>query len=358
MSSKTPEMGYSRMPLVTMCVYNYNYGRYLRECLDSIFAQTYANIEICFSDNNSTDDSWEIALEYEKKYPGIMTVTRNRRNFGGYANLANCLMNIRGKYFVEMCSDDILAPDYVKSCVEALEANPGAGYALVHRMIIDEHGKKIEDPPFYNQSCLIPGAEQAAVYMMAAVNPSVSQIMYNTAMAAGRRPNGGEVTRWYGARILDFNMCCEYDVVYFKEPLLYHRLHLANDSFKAAQSLMEIIGPYVLQHQFANTASLYTHMDKAVKRLPAAQEKLGLLSFRYSVKSLIAGNEDCAFRYYHLAAAISPGIINDEMYNKLQAYWTSDESQKSEILQTLKQTDNLATRSVSYDPPPGSIPLQ
>ncbi len=354
---KQPDINNRTTPLVTICIYNYNYGRYLRECLDSVFAQTYENIEVCFSDNASNDDSWEIALEYEKKYPGIMTVTRNRKNFGSDDNFANCRINIRGKYFFKLCSDDVLAPEFAEKCVALLEKHPNTGYALVHRLIINDAGKRIEEPPFYNQSCIIPGAEQAAVYMMAAVNPSVSQIMYRTGVPSLDKLKGSLVARWYGTRIMDFDVCTRFDIGYIKEPLLLHRLHSTNDSFRAADNLMEIIGPYVLQHQFAEMASRQTHMDKAVKRLPQSLEKLGSLSLRYSVRSLIAGNKECAFRYYHLAPAMYPGIINDEIFDKLQTYWNSDETGKLEILKEFKDTDNLATRSVSYDPPPGSTPF-
>ena len=87
-------------PLVSILCYNYNYGRYLRQCLESVFAQTYENIELCFSDNGSTDDSWDIALEFARKYPEKMNLTRNRKNFGSDANFANCLRTMQGEYSV------------------------------------------------------------------------------------------------------------------------------------------------------------------------------------------------------------------------------------------------------------------
>jgi glycosyltransferase involved in cell wall biosynthesis len=357
MSLQEPSWGKTGKPLVSVCLYNYNYGCYLRQCLDSVFSQTYDNIEICFSDNASTDESWNIALEYAEKHPGIMTLTRNRRNFGGYANLANCLLNVRGKYFIELCSDDAIEPEYVEQCVSALESNPNAGFVMVHRAIIDENDKRTEEPPFYNKSCVIPGAEQAAVYMMAAVNPSVSQIMYNTAFASGKRPAGGIATRWYGARILDFSICSEYNIVYLKEPLLLHRLHSQNDSFRAADNLMEVIGPYVLQHQFADMASCHDHMKKASERLPQSLEKLARLCIRYCVRALSENEERCALRYFHLGAAIMPELENDETFKRLQEYWNGDSSVKSEIINSLKSTDNLVTRSISYDPPSGSVEI-
>jgi len=170
---------YQESPLVSICVYNYNYGRYLAECLDSIAAQTYDNIEVLFSDNASTDDSWQIAMDFSLRYEGRMALVRNRENFGPKDNLVNCRRNARGKYLLLLCSDDAIKPDFIKRCVTLLEQHPDAAFALVHREIIDKTGKHIDAPPFYDQTCLIDGEEQAAVYMMAAINPSISQVLYN-----------------------------------------------------------------------------------------------------------------------------------------------------------------------------------
>jgi glycosyltransferase involved in cell wall biosynthesis len=354
---KNPIINDPRRPLVSVMIFNYNYARYLRECFDSVFAQTYANIEICFSDNASKDESWDIALEYAKKYPGTTTLTCNRKNFGVDANFANCWLNVRGKYLVELCSDDALMPEYISTCVHALESHPNAGFAMVHRTIIDEKGRRTEEPPFYNRSCVIPGPEQAAVYMMAAVNPSVSQIMYRKMMTHGKAATGGIAARWYGTRILDFNMCCEFSMLYIKEPLLLHRLHFGNDSFKAAENLMEVIGPYVLQHQFVEIAAQYD-LPQVVERLPKSLNKLAHLCLRYCLRSLAAGQVPCARRYFHLALAVMPEITEDPIFKLLEEYWSSDPPRKSEILDLLKGKGNVITRSVSYDPPPGSVPLE
>lgn len=347
----------SNNPLVSVLIFNYNYGRYLRQCFDSVFAQTYGNIEICFSDNASTDDSWDIALEYARKYPGMMSIFCNRKNFGADVNAENCLKNVRGKYYIMLCSDDALMPEYIEQCVCALEAHPCAGFAMVHRIIINEHGQSVKEPPFYNHSCVIPGPEQAAVYMMAAVNPSISQIMYKKVMTHKKGVKGGLAARWYGTRIFDFDICCEHAMVYIKEPFLMHRLHSHNDSFRATENLMEVIGPYVLQHQFAEMASTY-NLTNVINRLPQSLVKLSKLSMRYCVRALCSNDEKCASRYFHLAVAIAPEIVNDSTFKILQEYWVSDTSDKLKIVASLKSTDNLTTRSVSYDPPPGSIPLE
>lgn len=343
-------------PLVSVLIYNYNYGRYLRACFDSVLAQSYDNIEINFSDNASTDDSWNIALEYQRRYPEVFFVARNRRNFGADANVDNVWSNAHGKYLMLLCSDDALLPEYVRTCVEALEARPEAGFAMVHRAILDEDGVLHDEPPFYNQTCLIPGPGQAAVYMMAAVNPAVSQIMYRKQLTEHKGVHGGLAARWYGTRILDFNMCCEFPMIYIKEALLQHRLHDGNDSFRAAENLMEVIGPYVLNHQFAETARCYGH-DHVSGRLPASIEKVARLALRYSVRALLGGKERAARRYFHLAVAFWPEIDGNEVFGKIERYWHAGTNERQTLLAGLADESNLVTRAISYDPPLGSVPL-
>ena len=343
-------------PLVSILCYNYNYGRYLRQCLESVFAQTYENIELCFSDNGSTDDSWDIALEFARKYPTKMHIARNRKNFGPDANFANCRRNMRGKYYINFCSDDAFEPEYVERCVGALEAHPNAGLALVNRAIIDEHGRRTEEPPFYNQSCIIPGEEQAAVYMMAGVNPSVSQIMYRQAIVDTRTATGGLVARYYGTRILDFNISVDFDIAYIKEPLLLHRLHSQSDTNQADINLLPVIGLYVLNHQFADIAAV-RNLTKVTNRLPQSIDKLAGLAVRYSVRSLLARDEQAALRYFHLAVAFNPQLAEDPTWKQLEEYWMADSSQKSSVLERLRSSGNLAARSISYDPPPGCTPI-
>jgi glycosyltransferase involved in cell wall biosynthesis len=109
-----PEMNRHDKPLVSVCIYNYNYGRFLPQCLDSVAAQTYKNIEICFSDNASTDESWQVAQDFSSYYTGKMSLIRNRKNFGPSVNLTNTRRSAQGKYLLLLCSDDALKPDFIE----------------------------------------------------------------------------------------------------------------------------------------------------------------------------------------------------------------------------------------------------
>jgi len=240
--------------LVSVCIYNYNYGRYLKECLDSVLSQTYKNIEIHLSDNASTDESWNIALEYQNRHPDKISITRNRVNFGPAANLENCIANIQGEYVLKLCSDDAIAPTYIGRCVDALKEYPDAGFVMVHRNIIYDNGAVHEEPPFYDGSYLIPGSEQAAVYMMTSVNPCISQILYNTQAMKRNLGSGNLAERWFGDRIVDFCICFTSPIIYLNEPLLNNRIHSASDGESISKNLMQCIGEYCLVNQFADTA--------------------------------------------------------------------------------------------------------
>lgn len=52
----TPEKRFS-LPLVSVIITNFNYGRYLRDAIDSVRAQSYPNVECIIVDDASTDES-------------------------------------------------------------------------------------------------------------------------------------------------------------------------------------------------------------------------------------------------------------------------------------------------------------
>ena len=58
---------YKKVMLCSILISNFNKSKYIKRCLNFLYAQSYKNIEIIFSDNNSTDNSLEI-IKTEYKY--------------------------------------------------------------------------------------------------------------------------------------------------------------------------------------------------------------------------------------------------------------------------------------------------
>lgn len=59
----------------------YNVERYLKECLDSILAQTYQNFTIFAVDDGSPDNSGQILDEYAQKDQRISVIHKGQRRF-------------------------------------------------------------------------------------------------------------------------------------------------------------------------------------------------------------------------------------------------------------------------------------
>src|SRR5215469_10321355 len=99
----------------------YNGARYIRQALDAIVSQTYEQLEIIICDNASDDDTINICKEFVLKDKRCK-LYQNQQNIGPVANFNKTLSLASGKYFMWAAHDDIILPDYVRSCVSRLES--------------------------------------------------------------------------------------------------------------------------------------------------------------------------------------------------------------------------------------------
>jgi len=98
-------------PTVSILMNCLNGARYLREALDSVFAQTYTDWEILFWDDASTDESAKIAKSYGRKL-------RYFRGLGGMplGYSRNCgLEKARGEYLAFLDCDDVWLPTHLST---------------------------------------------------------------------------------------------------------------------------------------------------------------------------------------------------------------------------------------------------
>lgn len=339
-------------PLVSILIYNYNYGRYLQQCIDSAINQTYENIEIIMSDNASDDDSWDIFVEYGKKYRDKFFIARNRKNFGTDHNFATCWAARKGTFHVVLGSDDILEPTFVEKTVEVMQRHPNLGYVMCHRSILDENGILSQEVPFYNRNCVIYPPGQSLVYMMAAVNPSITQILYRSSLLTDDRSStGGLAGKYYATRFLDFSISIEFPIAYLKEPLIQHRIHGQNQNLVAADDLMEAIGFYVLNIQFVDKAAQHGIPDLQ-KNFNKSVEKISELCLRYALRGLVAGNYDQGKRYFHLSRAFTADQSKNEFASELQEIFDNlQEPDITDKIANVSKKQGRISRSVSYDPP-------
>jgi glycosyltransferase involved in cell wall biosynthesis len=345
----------SKKPLVSILIYNYNYGKYLSECFESAVNQSYENTEILFSDNSSSDNSWNIACEYAKKYPEKITITKNRKNYGGAANLINCALNIRGKYFIILCSDDKIHANYLKFTIQILESNLDSGLLIANRSIINEENEVSQEAPFYKVNCKIPPPLQSEVYMMASINPSLTQVVYRSCYAKNINEIIKFGSRYHANRMLDFMISCESSIIYVTDPYVFHRQHSENDSIGATEKLIEIIGPYLLNLEFIEIARQHD-LDEVQDRWDSSVKKLSELSLRYSISALKNKNTRLSKRYFYLALALHPEINVNPIFKEIENFLLNPQQNNQALEEFISKNSGIG-RNLSYDPPQGSILL-
>ncbi len=104
------------LPLVSVIIVNYNYGRFLKQAADSVFEQTYPNIEFIIVDNASTDESANVLLAITKQYPGT-TILRRSDNGGQSLASKEGFEASSGEYVVFLDADDVLLPSCIATHV-------------------------------------------------------------------------------------------------------------------------------------------------------------------------------------------------------------------------------------------------
>ena len=106
--------------LLSVIIPIYNVEAYLKECVDSVLAQTYPDIEIILVDDGTPDRSGEIADEYQRAHPDKIRVIHKEN--GGLSSARNAGLDIaRGEYIGFVDSDDAILPEYYADMIEAME---------------------------------------------------------------------------------------------------------------------------------------------------------------------------------------------------------------------------------------------
>jgi len=110
-------------PLVSVNLLLYRPGKYLRPCLESIFSQTYPNLEILVIDNNSADGTTELAAQILKSkrsddFPSSRLIA-NRENLGFAAGHNLGIKESRGEFVFLVNQDIILGEDFLEKAIKA-----------------------------------------------------------------------------------------------------------------------------------------------------------------------------------------------------------------------------------------------
>lgn len=108
-------------PLVTVVIPVYNYGLRLEAMFQSVFNQTFKQLEIIVVDDGSTDNYVRAKLSALAQAGCIKLITQT--NSGPSAARNRGIKESLGEYILPLDADDEINPDYLEKCVAALKAD-------------------------------------------------------------------------------------------------------------------------------------------------------------------------------------------------------------------------------------------
>lgn len=126
-------------PLVSVIVPCYGQAPYLEEAIESVLAQTYAQVEVVVVDDGSPDNAARIAA----RFPGVRCVRQPNQGLAGARNTG--IRESEGELLVFLDADDRLLPRALEAGIAELRTHPEAAFAFGRYRRIGADGARLGD---------------------------------------------------------------------------------------------------------------------------------------------------------------------------------------------------------------------
>jgi Glycosyl transferase family 2 len=121
-----------------------NGGAWLSEAVTDLLGQSYSDLHLVIGDNASTDETEEVCRTFAAADSRV-TYLRHPRDLGPAGNYDAVERAAGGELFKWSAADDRYEPEYLRACVDALDANPGAVLSYPQTRIIGPSGEPLGD---------------------------------------------------------------------------------------------------------------------------------------------------------------------------------------------------------------------
>lgn len=228
-------MNRAQQPLVSVVTPVYNGEKYLRECIESVLAQTYEDFEFIIANNCSKDQTLAIAQSYARLDPRIRVI--DATDFVGAienSNRALTHMAADSAYCKILHADDWMYPECLEKMVSLADANPRVG--VVGAYVLS--GCKVRGDGLPYTDTVLSGRAtckdrlQGGPYLFG----SPSSILIRSDIVRSRVPFYPQDSLHVDVAVL-FEILKDWDFGYVHQVLTYTRLHEESRTATIAQKL-------------------------------------------------------------------------------------------------------------------------
>jgi glycosyltransferase involved in cell wall biosynthesis len=210
--------------LVPVC----NGAVFLAECLESILAQDFSDMEILIADDASTDGSVELVERYAARDSRIRW-WENPNNLGLARNFNCCLRAAKGEYIKYVLQDDkLISPLAIRKMVEMLDNHPEVSLVSSETLVLDEHSRVVELRKYFKPG--IMEGRQVIVRCLERLSNMIGEpsvVMFRREQAAWGYNE--QLYHWLDVDLW-FRLLEQGRFAYMAEPLCAFRRHAAQQS--------------------------------------------------------------------------------------------------------------------------------
>jgi glycosyltransferase involved in cell wall biosynthesis len=298
-----------RQPRVSIVIPNYNYARYLPERFQSVCKQTFADWELIFLDDASSDNSVELVREQFSQV--IQHTEINQINSGNPFKQWNRGARLaRGEFLWIAEADDYCSPVFLERMVATLDAHPKAGLAYCLTTPIDESGAILDQdfhhsylaelcPSRWHADFSAAGQEEVRHYFCRKNTiTNVSGVLFRRQayLDAGLAP---ETMRMCGDWLTYCRILEQHDLAFVVEGMNFHRQHPSRHTRNSVLDLTYFQEFLEVQREIATRFKLSAaDRQRAFKRFMQEWSRLTVSSYgRISLFGTLAAAR-LAARYY------------------------------------------------------------
>lgn len=156
-------MANNPLPLVSVCLITYNHAKHIGEAIESVLAQqTRFGFELLIGEDDSSDGTRQIVLDYAQRYPERITAVLHDRSQvihvngrpTGRWNFFGTLAHARGQYIAFLEGDDFWTdPLKLQTQVDLMESRPDivlCGHWVTN---VDDEGRLLSRQDITGQQC-------------------------------------------------------------------------------------------------------------------------------------------------------------------------------------------------------------
>jgi glycosyltransferase involved in cell wall biosynthesis len=175
------------VPTLSIAMPVRNGERFIRQALDSLLAQTVADLELIISDNHSDDQTEQICRAYASRDARIRYV-RQDTNIGLYPNVELVMRAARGRYLMLVGDDDVYQPGYAERLIGLMAPHPHVGLCYSDFAYVRPDGTHVAGGTKVFMSSSDSRMRNLGIYLLKRPVLPVIMGVYRTEIAHGALP--------------------------------------------------------------------------------------------------------------------------------------------------------------------------